>query len=129
MRPMILVLLTFIAACATSPAQNSRPVPAFAFTELKAGYGSATIKRDSGFMGAACKVRVFANGTAVGELGPSEQLTICHPPGDHVFGANAAGICGGGTAESGVALKSDDQKRLRIASGQAGDLSIQPTAL
>jgi len=128
MRALALVLSLLLAACATTPAQIARPISPTAFSEMQPGYGSVTVIRDKGFMGSACKVRVFADGAAVGELRPGEQVTVYLAPGDHVFGANATGICGGGTAEVGLTVKGGDQRRLRIASGQAGDLAIQPTA-
>jgi hypothetical protein len=37
-------------------------------------------------------------------------------------------FCGGGTSETAVVIRPESQKILRIASGQSGDIHIQPSA-
>ncbi|RPH74811.1 hypothetical protein EHM76_02880 [bacterium] len=65
----------------------------------------------------------------VADLGPSEKIEIFLPLGEHVVGATPTGIlCGGGTSEAAVIIRPESQKILRIASGQSGDIHLQPSA-
>ncbi len=49
--------------------------------------------------------------------------------GEHVVGATPTGtFCGGGTSEAAVVIRPESQKILRIASGQSGDIHLQPSA-
>jgi hypothetical protein len=51
------------------------------------------------------------------------------PFGEHVVGAIPTGtFCGGGTSEAAVVIRPESQKILRIASGQSGDIHLQPSA-
>ena len=91
--------------------------------------GSLVIKRDSGFMGSACKVRVFVDAMPVADLAPSEKVELFVAPGEHIVGAAATGMfCGGGASEAAVMITLERQRILRIASGQSGDLYLQPSA-
>jgi hypothetical protein len=59
--------------------------------------GSLIIKRDTGFMGSACTIRVFVHAVPVADLAPSEKIELFVPLGGHVIGATPTGIlCGGG---------------------------------
>jgi hypothetical protein len=48
--------------------------------------------------------------------------------GEHSVVATANGICGGGTSEAAVVIMPERQRILRIASGQSGDIFLQPSA-
>jgi hypothetical protein len=90
--------------------------------------GSLIIKRDSGFMGSACTIRVFVDAVPVADLAPSEKVELFVSLGEHVVGATSNGICGGGASEAAVVISPERQKILRIASGQSGDIYLQPSA-
>jgi hypothetical protein len=91
--------------------------------------GSLIIKRDSGFMGSACTIRVFVDRVPVADLGPSEKIEIFVPLGEHVVSVTPTGtFCGGGTSEAAVVIRPESQRILRIASGQSGDIHLQPSA-
>jgi hypothetical protein len=80
-------------------------------------------------MGSACTIRVFVDRVPVADLAPSEKVEIFVPLGEHVVGATPTGaFCGGGTSEAAVVIRPEHQKILRIASGQSGDIHLQPTA-
>jgi hypothetical protein len=65
----------------------------------------------------------------VADLAPSEKVELFLPLGEHVVGATPAEIfCGGGTSEAAVVIRPESQKILRIASGQSGDIHLQPSA-
>ena len=83
------------------------------------------MKRDSGFMGSACTVRVFVDAVPVADLAPSEKVEVFVGFGEHSVVVTSNGICGGGTSETAVTILPERQRILRIASGQSGDLILQ----
>lgn len=136
MRRFILALAVFTAGCATHPIsiQQAAAVPSNRILAPQwlqpAQYtGSLVIKRDAGFMGSACVVRVFIDAVPVADLAPSEKVELFVALGDHVVGATSPNaFCGGGASETAVLIVPERQKILRIASGQSGDLYLQPSA-
>jgi len=136
MRFFALFLALSLPACATQPItlQQASVVPAsriLASQWLSQGAytGSLIIKRDSGFMGSACTIRVFVDAVPVADLAPSEKVELFVALGEHVVGATANGLlCGGGASETAVVIRPESQKILRIASGQSGDIYLQPSA-
>ena len=91
--------------------------------------GSLVIKRDGGFMGSACTIRVFVGAVPVADLAPSEKVEIFVPLGEHVVAATSiSSFCGGGVSEAAVIISPERQRILRIASGQSGDIHLQPSA-
>jgi hypothetical protein len=136
MRFFTVFLALCVTACATQPVSIDRAsaVPSsrvLAPQWLAQGpyTGPLTIKRDSGFMGSACTVRVFVDGVPVADLAPSEKVELFVPVGEHIVGATSPdAICGGGTSEAAVVIRAESQKILRIASGQSGDIHLQPSA-
>ncbi|HEY7167236.1 MAG TPA: hypothetical protein VIB79_21920 [Candidatus Binatia bacterium] len=136
MRLLIAGLALCLAACATQPIsiQQAAAVPAgriLAPQWLHPGQytGSLVIKRDAGFMGSACTVRVFIDAVPVADLAPSEKVELFVALGDHVVGATSPDLfCGGGASETAVVIVPERQKIVRIAAGQSGDLHLQPSA-
>jgi hypothetical protein len=133
----VAVLLALsLTACATRPItiDQAKAVPPFRILApqwlLEAPYtGSLIIKRDSGFMGSACTIRVFVDAVPVADLAPSEKVELFVALGEHIVGAVSNGIfCGGGAFEAAVVIGPERQKILRIASGQSGDIYLQPSA-
>ena len=136
MRFFTVLLALSLTACATQPVtiHQASAVPASRILApqwlSQAPYtGSLIIKRDSGFMGSACTVRVFVDAMPVADLAPSEKVELFVAFGEHVVGAASNGIfCGGGASEAAVVINPERQKILRIASGQSGDIYLQPSA-
>jgi hypothetical protein len=124
-----------LTACATTPITvnqaSSVPSSRILAPQLlsQAQYtGSLIIKRDGGFMGSACTVRVFVGAVPVADLAPSEKVELFVPLGEHVVTATSiSSICGGGVSEAEVVISPERQKILRIASGQSGDIHLQPS--
>ena len=130
-----LVAILSLTACATTPisVEQASTVPASRIlaTQMLAPAphtASLVIKRDSGFMGSACTMRIFVDGVPVADLDTAEKVEVFVPLGEHIVGVTSNGICGGGTAEAAVVVAPERQKILRIASGQSGDIYLQPTA-
>jgi hypothetical protein len=132
---VVLISLSLVA-CATQPVtiDKSLAVPSSRILApqwlAQAPYtGSLVIKRDSGFMGSACNVRVFVDAMPVADLAPSEKVELFIAAGEHIVGAASTGIfCGGGATEAAVIITLERQRIMRIASGQSGDLHLQPSA-
>jgi len=135
MRSCPLVVILLLTSCATTPisVEHASVVPASRILAAQMlapspRTGSLVIKRDSGFMGSACTMRVFVDGVAVADLEAAEKIELFVPLGEHIVGVTSNGICGGGTAEAAVVLVPERQRILRIASGQSGDIYLHPTA-
>jgi hypothetical protein len=85
------------------------------------------IKRDGGFMGSACTIRVFVDAVPVADLRPAEKVELFVPFGERSVIVTPNGICGGGTSETAVVIVPERQRILRIASGQSSDIFLQPS--
>ena len=136
MRFFVVFVALSLAACATQPVSidqaSAVPSSRILAPQLlsQARYtGSLIIKRDTGFMGSACTIRVFVDTVPVADLAPSEKIEIFVPFGERIVGATPTEVfCGGGTSEAAVVIRPESQKILRIASGQSGDIHLQPGA-
>jgi len=136
MRFFAVFLMLSLTACATQPISiyqaSAVPSSRILAPQLlsQAQYtGSLIIKRDTGFMGSACTIRVFVNAVPVADLAPSEKVEVFVPLGEHIVSAAPIGtLCGGGTSEAAVVIRPESQKILRVASGQSGDIHVQPSA-
>jgi len=135
MRFLVVFLMLSLAACATTPLtiNQAAAVPetrilAPQFLAQTSNSGSLVVKRDSGFMGSACTIRVFVDAVPVADLKPAEKVELFVGFGEHSVVATSNGICGGGTSEAAVVIMPERQRILRIASGQSGDIFLQPSA-
>jgi hypothetical protein len=136
MRFFVVFLAISLTACATQPISiyQASTVPSSRILARQllsqAQYtGSLIIKRDTGFMGSACTIRVFVDAMPVADLAPSEKVELFVPFGEYVVSATPTdSFCGGGTSEAAVVIRPESQKILRIASGQSGDIHLQPSA-
>ena len=132
---VLFLMLLSLAACATTPLtiNQAATVPqtrilAPQFLAQASNTGSLLVKRDSGFMGSACTIRVFVDAVPVADLKPAEKVELFVSLGEHSVVATSTGICGGGTSEAAVVIMPERQRILRIASGQSGDIFLQPSA-
>ena len=135
MRFLVLFLILSLAACATTPLTINQaaavPETRILAPQLLAqasNTGSLVVKRDSGFMGSACTIRVFVDAVPVADLKSAERVELFVALGEHSVVATSNGICGGGTSEAAVVIMPERQRILRIASGQSGDIFLQPSA-
>ena len=135
MRLLAVFLFLSLTACATTPVtiNQTSVVPtsrvlAPQWLAQTSSSGSLIIKRDSGFMGSACTIRVFVDAVPVADLAAAERVELLVALGEHNVVATPNGICGGGTSEAVVVIMPERQRILRIASGQSGDIFIQPSA-
>lgn len=134
MRYSALLLVLSLTACATTPVTTDQAtaVPATRILAPQliaqaANTGSLVVKRDGGFMGSACTIRVFVDAVAVADLAPAEKVEVFVAYGEHSVVVSSNGICGGGTSETAVTIAPERQRILRIASGQSGDILLQPS--
>jgi hypothetical protein len=128
----LLALSSLLGACATSPiasgeASAGKPVTN-QFQTPAADSGSLIVTRDSGFMGAACSQKIYVDGTQIGSLRSGQKVQVYLPAGEHVAGVMSGGMCGGGSSSTQIIVKAGGTKHLRVASGQSGDIKIEPSA-
>jgi hypothetical protein len=135
MRLLVVFLMLSLVACATTPLTINQaaavPETRILAPQLLAqasNTGSLVVKRDSGFMGSACTIRVFVDAVPVADLMPAEKVEFFIALGEHSVVATSNGVCGGGTSEAAVIIMPERQRILRIASGQSGDIFLQPSA-
>jgi len=136
MKILGLLIVVSLTACATTPLaiNQTAAVPetrilAPQLVAQTANTGSLVVKRDSGFMGSACAIRVFVDAVPVADLKPAERVEVFVGFGEHSVVVTTTGVlCGGGTSETAVVIMPERQRILRIASGQSGDILLQPSA-
>ena len=118
------------AGCATSPSMSSSPghVLPNQWQGQSPNSGALTVTRDSGFMGAACAQRIYVDGTPIADLRSGQSVTVYLPAGKHVAGVMSGGMCGGGSSSAQMVMASGGSERFRVASGQSGDIKIEPSA-
>ena len=82
----VFIALLALTGCATTPItlDQASTVPSSRILAPQwlspAQYtGSLVIKRDSGFMGSACTIRVFLGAVPVADLAPSEKVELFVP--------------------------------------------------
>lgn len=124
--------ISLLFGCATSPvasgeASMGHPI-ANEWQSPGPNTGKLVVTRDSGFMGAACSQRVYVDGTPIGDLRTGQKVTVYLPAGEHVAGVKPAGMCGGGSASAQMVMAVGATKVFRVASGQSGDVKIEPSA-
>ena len=78
-------------------------------------------------MGSACTIRVFVDAVPVADLGALGKGRSIRCLGEHSVVVTSNGICGGGTSETAVVVMPERQRILRVASGQSGDILLQPS--
>jgi hypothetical protein len=132
---LLLALTTAIIGCATTPVPNSEAslvstgsVLNHRLLDARPGTSQVTIKRDSGFFGGGCSVRIFVNGEPLADIRTSEKVVIYLPEGDHMFGSRPNGICAGGTSEVKASVKPGIPLNLRVAYGSNGEFFMNVTA-
>ena len=79
-------------------------------------------------MGAACSQRIYVDGTPIGSLRSGQSISVFLPAGEHVTGVMSSGMCGGGSSSSALVMTAGGTKFYRVASGQSGDIKIEPSA-
>lgn len=120
-----------IAGCATSPvgADDAKVGTLISnpWQNPSPNAGEFVVTRDKGLMGGACSQEVYVDSHAIATLRTGQKVIVYLPPGKHMAGVRPTGLCGGGSA--GVALTVEAGKRqvYRVASGQSGDVKIEPS--
>lgn len=132
---LIILSMLSIAGCATQPISSSvaMNVPNERVIDSKYSQpapetGQVTVKRDSGFFGAACSARIFVNAKPVADIRASEKVVLHLSSGDYIFSAWPNGMCGGGMSEVRSTVKVGDDLKFRVGYGSNGDFSINATA-
>jgi hypothetical protein len=127
--------LMVLSGCATHPISNADAVPVSmdrifdsSFLQMLPGTGAVTIKRDSGLTGSNCSTRIFVDGRPVADIRTSEKIVLHLPEGEHILSAWPNEILCGGVVEVKTSIKAGTESSYRVGWGDAGDMSINPTA-
>ncbi len=128
--------LAMLAGCATTAIETSKASPVapdrvFGGEVLTGRPGKATliVKRDTGFQGSACFLRIFLDAVPVADLDRGERVVLHLAPGDHLLGVSPTRICGGGLAEAKAAPLAGQTATFRVGFGYGfGNVFIDPTA-
>lgn len=131
-----------LCGCATSPvsAADTEPVPSERMLEPKylqesPDTGTLSVKRDAGFLGKGCSVRLAIDEQPVADFRASERLVLHLPAGEHLLtvAIKHSGLCGlgnaGGVAEARTVVTGSTAVAYRIAIGSGGDLALYPTRI
>jgi type IV pilus biogenesis protein CpaD/CtpE len=134
-RIAIVLAAAALAGCASGPIATSdaTPIPVerilnAELTKPKQGAGSVILKRDTGFVGAACTLRIFANGKPYAEILPGEKIQIYLDAGDHILGATGTTLCSGQITEAPVTIKPGQTQTYLLGFGAGTDVKLHPTA-
>jgi hypothetical protein len=133
---LALACLAMLAGCATTAVDTSEasPVPPdrlFGGEALtgRPGKASVIVKRDTGFQGSACFLRILVDATPAADLGRGEKVVLHLWPGSHVLSVSAKGLCGGKGAETKAALAAGQTATFRVGFGFGfGAVFVRPTA-
>jgi hypothetical protein len=133
---LALISLAMLAGCTTRVVETSKaaPVPPDRVSggELltgRPGKGTLIVKRDAGFQGSACFLRIFVDAVPVAELDRGEKVVVHLAPGNHLLGASPSRICGGRLAEAKTALIAGQTATFRVGFGfGVGNVFVRPTA-
>lgn len=128
--------LALLAGCATtaidtSEASSAPPDRVFGGETLTGRPGKTTVivKRDRGFQGAACFLRILVDATAVADLDRGEKVVLHLAPGSHVLSVSTKGLCGGKLAETKADLAQGQTATYRVGFGFGfGGVFVRPTA-
>lgn len=129
---ILLAVLCILSGCATSPIGSASASPGHKLPNEwqlpGVNTGKLIVTRDSGFMGAACSQRIYVDGTPIADLRSGQSVTVYLPAGKHVAGVMSGGMCGGGSSSAQMLMASGGTELFRVASGQSGDIKIEPSA-
>ena len=90
--------------------------------------GKIIVKRDSGFIGSACTVRIYLNGKGVADLDVSEKMVLNLTEGEYIVSAEPNGVCGGGLTEVKASVKPNSESVFRYGTSSNFSSSLYPTA-
>ncbi|HEY0342105.1 MAG TPA: hypothetical protein VGC34_14965, partial [Steroidobacteraceae bacterium] len=94
MKNVVLLLTCLLSGCATSPVSTdaARTVPDSRVLTPRwrtsaPSSGTLLVKRDSGFLGGGCAIRLSIDGVPAADLRTSEKIEFDLPPGEHLLAA------------------------------------------
>lgn len=126
--------LLLLSGCATQPVptEQATMVPQIriidmAYTTEKEGSASLIVKRDSGFAGSGCNVRIYIDSQPIADIDRSEKIKIYVQPGEYTLSVEPTSICVAGLKEIPIKVNSDDSKVYRIGYSGNSELGIYQT--
>lgn len=98
------------------------------------GAGAVVVTRDTGFIGAGCRLGLFVNGDLAVSFEPGETARIALAPGEYLVGAGfpkGAGLCAmhaGEPREISIILAAGNVRYYRIGVRNGDGPMIEPTS-
>lgn len=137
----VVAIALVLGACTTTSAVSpgqATAVPAdrvFLMTKPEAeGTGAVVVTRDTGFIGAGCRLGLFVNGDLAASFEPGETARIVLAPGEYLVGAGfpkGAGLCAmhsGEPREISIVLAAGNVRYYRIGVRAGDGPMIEPTS-
>ena len=132
---LMLGCVALLAGCATTAIDTSAasavpPGRLFGGEALTGRPGKATVivKRDRGFQGAACFLRILVDTSPVADLDRGERVLLHLAPGGHVLSVSTTGVCGSQVAEAKAELAAGQTATYRVGFGFGfGRVFVRPT--
>ena len=119
---------TLIIGCSTKPATSYTPIKPILQATNGENDAKIVVRRDTGFMGAGCRVDTYLDGTKYGSLKAGQSLTIATTSGEHIASAKFVGaLCPDRLSEVEINLDKNQIKYYRLAFDASGSFSIMPT--
>jgi len=122
-----------LSACATTivNVNDAELVPASKiidpqYSKQKDETGTVVIKRDTGFLGAACNKRIYIDGKPVAELSTGQKVELHLPKGQYVISSESNFPCGGGMAQASAIVETGKVIMFRTGA-RRGDTILEPT--
>ncbi|MDR1351461.1 MAG: hypothetical protein LBJ59_11945 [Zoogloeaceae bacterium] len=133
----ILAILSacLLAACATQPIPTSEatPVPAGrihsqALTAPQEGTGQVIVKRDRGFFGSGCTIRVLIDDIPAASIDTEEKITLYPQEGIRILGIEGrGGLCTKRRKEIEITVSHERPLVYRITTEQRNGIMLYPT--
>lgn len=126
------VIVMLLLGCSTEPVPTSEATPTqsihnSAYATLRPGTGQVIVKRDRGFVGAACTVQLSVDGSRIADLDGGEMVVMYLAEGDHIVGAISDNFfCFEATAETSLTAKVGVTEYVRVGYTLGGTFFVSP---
>lgn len=131
-----IAMCVMVAGCASTALSDSESTPTgsgnlLAYqSKLSSNSGVVVVKRDSGMLGAACRIGFYIDGQLAGRIDTSEIAQFHVPAGERLvgIGPGGAGLCSNlALREQSVNLEAGKTRRFRISTDASG-VALTPTS-
>jgi type IV pilus biogenesis protein CpaD/CtpE len=134
-RIIVASAIVLVSGCASRPVSTNEAVTVppdkivdSRFSHKLPNSGEVIVKRDSGFVGGACRLRIFIDAVAIAEIDTSEKVVSYLPEGEHIISAQLNSPCAATLVEVNANVKAGGRSTYRFGTGTNFDFGLFPTA-